>query len=192
MLDKDTINSRVRSNIRKREKRFQNMNPASKRIAIAKDVIRSVEVEKTIDPQKDRYLLSDAVDRYRGDISKELKDIIINDPTCSACAIGSMFVCTVLRHDQITFSNYLNSEKYENFRPYLRNFFDHNQLNMIESAFECKCRCVNEYFVRNIFDCNDNDCMKSIAFGQKFLDNHSRITAIMRNIVKNKGEFVPA
>ena len=72
-------------------------------------------------------------------------------------------------------------------REKLRQFFEPKQLAMIEAAFE-----ISSAYVGKEGQDSDQGIHASIEFGRGSpQDSRARLTAIMQNIVDNKGEFRP-
>lgn len=181
--------SMSRKNVYKRIKRsnekFAAMSKAEKRVQIAKDVLLQIEA-KRIKPQAGVYIQAKVKNTFA--FGKEWDDPIINEKeqvqdtlknaTCDACALGSMFICAVDRHDRLRIKNlntfavsaYPKDKNAEielggsDMYDYLSKFFSSDQLVAIEDAFE------GDY--------------KDISSDKK------RLKAIMNNIIKNNGKFV--
>jgi hypothetical protein len=181
--------SNLKKKIRDRERRFKQMTPEKQRVAIAKDVIRSIGSEDTITPKPGTYLdnwnFDEARFYYSDKYNMEIRDILLQDlPECSACAIGSMFVCAILRDDDLTL--YKFREKHgEDYRVKLRKFFSQGQLDLIECAFETS-------YGYNRLGRTGKIVSQAVKFGMKYDNDRERMLAIMKNIVTNKGEFIPA
>ena len=68
----------------------------------------------------------------------------------------------------------------------LNSLFSYSQLRLIEIAFERGLGAFKDY------DYNLEPSTKRAAqFGRKFKTEKSRLRAIMKNIVENKGTFIP-
>jgi hypothetical protein len=178
----------LKKKIRDRERRFKQMTPERKRVAIAKDVIRSIELDKIITPNSGIYFDNRYFNRiyYYDETSDfEIRDILLeNTPECTACAIGSMFLCTVLRDDNLSVKEF-NTTHEQNFRGIIRRFFDEAQLDLIECAFERSPRYCTK--LSNL----DDDVQKAVNFGKKYTKDRNRLIAIMKNIIRNNGTFIP-
>jgi hypothetical protein len=106
-------------------------------------------------------------------------------PVCGVCAIGAVFVATVRRFNQLTLREL--DEQNRGYRgeltDYLERFFDANQLNLMEWAFE------GSHIEGNDYDyCGYESAI--IAFHRQYEDDNARLVAIFENIIKNKGRFV--
>ena len=102
---------RLRKRIKDRERRFKKMSPERKRVAIAKDVIEQLNSSKFV-ASNARGWIDPAV--VRGNNDKELQDVFLEE-RCTGCALGALFVCTVIRADELTvgeaYSNLTNGIK---------------------------------------------------------------------------------
>lgn len=186
---------KLRKQIRDRERNFQNMSLARKRVAIAKDVLDSLKTRKIIasagtyvgGKPEDLMSLNEIWDENKSDYvtkdekdGKQFRDVLVenNLPSCTACAVGSIFMCTVLRHDDITVND-CNSGDDESMRSYLKKFFTRTQLDLMESAFE-----------KGGFGYT-NRTENAIDFGKLYRTDNERLKAIMENVVRNNGTFNP-
>lgn len=144
-----------------------------RRMKLAKDVIAHIRA-KLIKPVTATYF------ELSGNRSSKVQaDIAIKEESCEACAIGSLFVADVMLRDRAT----LHDAENEGFRrKRLLQHFGGEQLGLIESAFECY----------TLYSVGWSDLgPKAVRFGGRYLTSRGRMLAIMNNIVKNKGQFVP-
>jgi len=205
---KETLRER-NARIRRQNVAFERLSPAKKRVFIAKDVLAQIDLNR-IQAVSGVYFesetLNDIVDdvRFEGkSASKQLQTIFRKVETCTACALGSMFLCGVetanklkLNQTDIVDNRGVVSD---DIYTYLSRFFDMRQLVVIESAFEqrnmfAEHRDHSERFdnltyeeVEEITD----EVADAIDFGLIESDATTRLQLIMRNIVANKGTFVP-
>ncbi len=175
--------------IKLKEALFKKMPKNRKRVAIAKDVIAQLETKQIIAVRGTYMRLREAPEARDG---MQFRDALLSDKTtCTACAIGSMFACAVIRADALTIgdinevseASYIGtSAEIEDaiMREYLKRYFTDNQLAMIEAAFECWGAYSDTPGVRN-----------SYFFGHEYGDVTERMIAIFRNIAANKGTFKP-
>lgn len=104
---------------------------------------------------------------------------------CTVCAMGALFVAEVVRNDKLNFAQLNNSNFIEEGRPLtvgravmddrLRRFFTERDLQDIEGYFEgwgYQDRTVNFWI-------------------KSYPDARQRLRAIMRNIIRNEGDFKP-
>lgn len=185
--------------IRRREAAFQKMTPEQKRVAIAKDVLASIR-SKRITPEKGTYLemASDKQDPfgYETPLAAQVRDLVVGGK-CTACAVGSMFLCAVERHDDLTVAE--ASDRVDislGMKQFLARFFDYDQIALIESAFE------RAAYLSIESGRQPPRAGAAILFGRAAVAGMNvdadyrkcaRVTmrAIMENIVENGGTFVP-
>jgi hypothetical protein len=179
-----------------KNKAFWKLPKATQRVAIAKDVIASFKIGfykartgayfRVLDlanPIKDAPEKLDAV---LGMFKKE-------GATCQVCGIGACFTSMVNIGNRAKTTDFLSSciEEGEgindsSMRGLLRKVFSSTQLTLIENAFE-----IDASFEDNDASVPYKKRYEAESFGQKFDDNAERLIAIMKNIIKNKGEFIP-
>lgn len=105
---------------------------------------------------------------------------------CSACAIGTLFVAMVNKHNDLQINDYrAASLKTGACHVYLQRFFEPKQLGLIEAAFEMS------NVQASIKNCTLDEVRSAIKFGRKHQKSHDRMVAILNNIIENDGEFVP-
>ena len=201
-MDTDTTNTakpdlaRIRKRIRDRERRFKQATPAGKRVMIARDVIKQLDSKRLIarggcwvSYRGKPYTLDDESGE------KDFREVLLSVPQCSACALGSLLVCTVERANKAKMNDFMQDGSFDpgfsNIAQYLEPYFSIEQLNMIENAFERRCTHWS-------WEVSDEKLEASVRFGTdvtygvKTDDQDATVLhAIMSNIVRNKGEFVP-
>jgi hypothetical protein len=167
---------------------FDKSTPAEKRVLIAKDVISGLKKKKLISTPgcwvSNNANYGDLFDMDKVDPDTELKTILDKIPSCNVCALGGIFVSTVKRFDKLKCKDEFAMPDIADFLPYLKKFFSEKQLNLIECAYE-----IGEGWA---YDDGESKSMRNArAFGESFGDSTERMVAIMKNIVKNDGLFVP-
>ncbi len=182
---------RLRKRIKDRERRFKKASPASKRVMIAKDVLSDIATRKLV--ARSGSWVNMAI---FGPSDKELQEILITKNECQVCALGAVFVCAAKRADDITVGeayglNHGATVGWAVLDNYLSRFFERDQLILIEQAFEGG----GGYFGEYGYGRRQGNGVKGRDRATEFCGVNSsyedRIVAIMRNIIKNKGEFVP-
>ncbi len=175
--------------IEKRNLKFEQLSKAEKRVAICKDALKQLKTNRFKAKQGDylyiRYGESVEDNNSFQKIFKKDKEI-----ACVGCAMGSLFLSTTvlgnrstvkdmenegpsignLIDDEIKFSNKFNT------------IFTKNQLKLIEIFFE------NWGLDAQDLGYSEKDCR---SFYHSYQSSHFRLIAILQNIVKNKGTFVP-
>lgn len=163
------------------------------RVSIAKDVLKQLKAKKFIaspgvwvDDKKLGYL-----DEYVYTRTEKAEGPIdactfANGITkCKVCALGSIFV-SAARMYKIMLSGSLETEEvFDNLATSpLKRYFSVKQLELIEYAFEGG----DGVYIPGNF----NDELDGLAFFLAHRTPTDRLEAIMRNIVKNNGTFIPS
>ncbi len=189
---------------------FEKLSAAEKRVAIARDVIAALDSKK-IRAMAGVYLAKDTY--TRGDEDCAVTPETLNPGKCTACAIGSLFMCQVQAGRvelQSAWTSYAAWTSYGAGHGYfssgrmrdevLSRYFTGEQLGLIESAFER-----SGSFAYDDALCEWEEAQKAVAFGVRFggnpdddtgeaeelLNDEARLRAIMTNIIENNGEFRP-
>ena len=150
--------------------KFASATKAEKRVMIAKDVIKAIDVLQ-IKPTHGSYLAtSPFYSKALGSPEGSFQDLLPEIPACTVCAKGAIFVCTVARQNQVTNDEAISHQFTDDrLSEDLGGVFSASQLGKIESAFET-------------WDCD------RYVWGNTASE---RMRNIMKNIVKNKGTFIP-
>lgn len=153
-------------------KTAKKMTKAQMRVAVAKDVIAQVKIHN-MTGQRGVYLKKRILHRHVG---LDLQDVIRDEPKCTVCAIGGAFISTVRLFDEFKVESFHVARNWtiddSEMRKRLAGIFEFKQLGLIESAFEGHLVGLGVLYTR-------------------ILDDSARLTVIMRNIVRNKGRFIP-
>ncbi len=176
---------------------------AGMRVQIAQDVLKALETQR-IKAAYGGYMrgshpklmaLVDASDSTDPSLFQELGQAEYTAPqTCSVCAIGAVFVAAVDRHDSLKLSTVYSASYEEEGRvtdsammPYLSQWFEEDQLRLMECAFE------GSYQGRggNEEEPSEDELEAAEEFYGEYEDVTLLITAIMENVIKNKGTFEP-
>jgi len=151
-----------------RNRRFNEMSPERKRVAIARDTIESLQLKKVV-AERGNYL---------GWSSMENGDKLPINYKCQACALGSMFVGLTTRVKNISIKD-ANGGVRDDITNNLSNYFADYQLDAIESAFETPYKF--NHYTASLYE----------KFGAQFKTDEERLVAIMQNIIDNNGTFKP-
>lgn len=166
------------------------------RIAISKDVLKQLSI-KTIKAKIGDYFEVYDIKEPITKVPEKMDDLLrifkrTKNP-CSVCAIGACFVGLVNMGNKIPVKGFLSTDKLEGWeigntdimREALRKVFPSVQISLLEMAFE-------KYYTLSDNEKPDEESMKmAILFGEKYTTDKKRLIAIMKNIIKNKGEFIP-
>jgi hypothetical protein len=158
---------------------FDKMTKAEKRVQIAKDVIERLDAKQIMAAQG-TYVEAD--DALKGKLvaaprETQLSEIFADFDPCKACALGSMLICAVTKANELTIEDMGGLLSHRDTKVifgknpfnYLERFFDEDQLEKIENAFELRDGWENDA----VYDMNDDD----------------RLRYLMSNIVRNDGTF---
>lgn len=183
-----------RLSLSEKNKKFWALPAAKKRVAVAKDVIRQIN-NGFYNPKTGTYFRPDD---FKGDIEAEnavkldvaLTEIGNRGGHCTVCGIGGCFVSLARLGDKIkteaAFGELVEAgdEPSDYFmKRKLRKIFSSTQLSMIECAFEMYDGHGDAHYQKREL---------AADWGNELnLDSRNRLIAIMKNIIKNKGEFIP-
>lgn len=156
--------------------KLADMTPAQKRVAIARDVIKHLQAKRFV-------TVTNILWRFKGlsiaeKVNQKRIKTLLKIKPCEVCAIGACVIAGLNRFNQVEFKG-VNGAEYEELS--LQQWFSINQLALIEIGYEGK----NYNFSNSV----RSDA--AVSFFYKHCDNDTRLIAIMQNIIKNKGEFVP-
>jgi hypothetical protein len=178
-MDKQLLKNWVKT-IEESNEAFNKMTKAEKRVTIAKDVIKRVDIG-----QIDAYSTFISFD---GEVEegKPLKPFF-NAIQCSACAKGSLFLSYVGRVNKFKKEGSFSMDPYSKEMKKIKQIFSQLQLDMIEIAFE-----------GGTFSWTDREKIsnKQISKSLEFFKNNTvgsrlRLKRIMENIIENNGTFKP-
>jgi hypothetical protein len=194
--------------------RFRTLEPARKRVAIAKDVLKWLDSKKLLVPQLSGSAYLDGIPMYQD----EGVPSVVNGGTCQACAIGAIFAVAVEKGEcggtlyrasrngnrpALVTTDQGVTDIHEKLAP----FFDVKQLCLIEQAFEgadqgAPCRTQRVYVYGTADGCDegsesarerrlseDEEWQAATAFGKAasvgLLDLTEAREARMRAIMNN-------
>lgn len=166
-------------------KPFEKLTPAQKRVQIARDVLAQLAAKRFkaspgtwVGKDGGKFITEGSAVEQVCDLTKKIKK-------CEVCGLGSLFVAAVerandLKTDQLESKEYFSGEGEkrvigeEDVFDYLGRFFDGDQLDAIEAAFEM------------------GDGARDNVRAEKFCPDPNptvRMTLIMENIIANRGNF---
>jgi hypothetical protein len=167
-------------------------------VAIAKDVVKQVKLNKFIASRgnyleiTDRTFENKLYSLNRVTPKKHVQERI---KTCSVCAIGGVFVAAFNKFDKLSAQDLVTNDD-SMMVDYLKKWFPTDQLRLMEAAFE------DDQIVSGIGMVEGADFEAAQEFRTKVLrrrqnasvdaQDRALLLAIMENVVKNKGTFVPA
>lgn len=187
-------------NLSAKNKAFWAKSKPEQRVAVAKDVLKQIE-SGFYTATRGGYLSLRSVQKvYNVPIQLDtlLAFLKKEKAKCEVCGIGSIFVSMVNIGNKVT-TQECGLDSIEEccrvgdgiMRDKLNKIFSPEQRSLIECAFEKSTYLADD-------DHNytaDNNSIKKIenakTFGLKYKTDTDRLKAIMKNIIKNKGEFIP-
>ena len=163
---------------------------ATQRVRIAKDVLAQLNAGTILAKRGDYVTWSDA-DFTKVLRKSEANEKIVLPDVVSACAIGSVFTAALDRYDAMRIKD-LASPGYAEIEDhdmlmYLQPWFEEDELRLMECIFE-------DNYPSYRMDHEIVEAFKEKAIKQSRSKTQSTaekiLRAMMRNIVKNNGEFV--
>jgi len=180
------------------------------RIKVAKDVLKSLNLYKVASGEV--FVRNNNIDLnpyLKKRNSKLIAQRLKKD--CEVCALGACFLSLVKLDNKFNFFDGYDS--YDDIpngfmpdaKPFfrrLKNIFSVSQLILIESSFELGEGFFNEvtyvdWLARDsgisavVLEKNSKSIPDAVAFGGQFENDSERLAAIMKNIIKNEGRFIP-
>ncbi len=172
--------------------------PAQMRVIIAKDVLAQI-ASRRYRPAEGSWVANSNV----GDLDLYIEDRLAEDEKlckvdaseyvnkvkkCSVCALGAIFMSQVSNFGGVTFID--GRYAYDVFedldRSPLKKYFSVNQLKLIEACFEGLDGIYADYIGKS------SDRISAQTYYICHNDATKRMIAIMNNIIRNKGTFVPS
>jgi hypothetical protein len=196
----------AKQEIARRNRKFKGAAAAEKRVLIAKDVIAQVKAGrfKASSGSWVYPLTRSGRDWFLSNLSVEEDESVQklflegDIPKCECCALGAMFMSCTLYNNKTTaieledvrfsFSDYVEEGSFSNG---LSKFFSKDQLRLIESAYEGNC---GAFYLEQTASWEEEGLLpgdKTAGWMDRLPDDKKRLVAIMENIIKNKGKFVP-
>jgi len=153
-----------------------------KAVQIAEDVLAQLRARKYVATAGTYVDLNDAFiegKNYWEDVPvvKSLQTFLkkhAKKKSCHVCALGACFLANVERRNKVDLEDFYGRRDIE---VNLAGIFSAEQMDEIETAFEGNT--------------SHGGSWDAVAFGNRYHDDTARLRAIMRNIIKNDGEFIP-
>lgn len=188
----EKFESEARKAAEKARQKWDKMTNPQRRVAVAKDVLLQLELGNVKATNgtyarplrdKDYITLESAVDEGLG-----LKAVIC-DIKCEACARGSMFLSFVRLFNGVDANNDLNTLAQDATQP---DGWDMSQNRDIKDLFGDDYALIENYFEAEDANAKYAWSTEIDKWGAKYKNPRTRLELLMKNIVKNKGEFVPS
>lgn len=183
-----------RLTVEQKNKAFERLTHAQKRVTIAHDVIAQLKSEKLVAESGVYVTGINTGDRFNP--NTQLKTIFNQTSQCNVCGIGALFVCMVKRINNIKVkdistktTNYdlENSIFQDTLTNYLDGYFTQDQLSHIEKAFECT---ITNHLSQDQMDNDSGRYFYDQSNSERLrLSAEERLTFIMLNIIKHNGTF---
>lgn len=164
----------IKRAVARRNRKFNKMTDAEKRVAVAKDVIQQLVAEHFV-ATKGTYCnlqLTGEQKEKAFEQTPDMSTLIEQVPECNVCGIGALFASTVRMRNKVEFTSVYRGTIHN----YLDDLFTHSDLMQIEG-----------YFERGSHG-NSPDWRAPINSER---DDNKRLTMIMENIISNDGTFDP-
>jgi hypothetical protein len=172
------------------------LTKAEQRVQISKDALKWIKKENVKVKESSGYFyISKGEEQLKigTDLNKYLKKI-----KCDVCAKGALFLSHVDRFDNCKIQpSYPGSEDAntdfddeDDIKQRLSKQFSELQLDMIECAFEKKVLTDSTQKLGQSYN-PSKIAQECIKFGKQYKKPYDRLEAILKNIVKNKGTFIP-
>lgn len=175
---------------------FKGKSKSEIRVMIAKDVLAQLESKaycamqgSWVEDKKLGDFYEYCIEQFEGDQNAKAvsaREYVDKLKACKVCALGSIFVSQVRIGGDFKVSDVENAygvfEQLET-SP-LKRYFSVNQLKLIEASFE-GYNGMYSHFMEGA------DELLSCSYESQFSKDKDRLTAIMKNIVRNNGQFIP-
>lgn len=177
--------------IEEKNKAFNKFGKLKQRVEIAKDVLEQLDAKYLI--AKPGNYVDYRLTLNSHDDEQEIKEALDKRKSCTACGIGSLFVCTVKKFNKIKFGDLSygtgSSISQDDIHSYMGKYFTSFELYKIEAAFE-RTGSLHEF----MWNTPKYRALEKAAnyfnnFNGEKLKPNERLKAIMNNIIKNNGVF---
>lgn len=178
---------------------LEKLSKPEARVAIARDVLSQLRSQKLVAESGNYcYMFPKGSPNELGDIPEvisqqdvdnkiDLQDIFKKKvQKCEVCAKGALFVSMVRKYDNVPIpvngvgDSYLDGTYVTS---KLRRYFSGSQLELIEYAFELG--------TAGIPTASETVKYNASSFCEQYDSDKERMIAIMKNIIKNEGTFIP-
>lgn len=162
---------------------------------MAKDVLKRIYTRQIV-PQTGTYLYVEIPDALKTSQEIDLQHLLSKKGVeCQACALGSA-ICSIAHFsDKIAVDDdgfQIQEDRSVDFanENKLRKIFGSN-LELIEYAFEANGDDWGSTMTEASWKLSDKQKEAANAFSDKYKSDKQRLIAIMKNIIKNDGHFIP-
>jgi hypothetical protein len=159
---------------------------SQEQVRIAKDVIAQITARKLKISTGSYFSAGSA---WYNDMNRrvslgedpQLKDVL--PKKCEVCAIGAVFVAAVDRHNKLKLNAVTTDIKDIEMLSFLKKWFTERQMRLMEAAFEGRVQGSGWNLLSN------EEEERAEAYRYKYPSARSRLVAIMKNVIRNKGAF---
>ena len=189
----------------KKNETFSKLNKQGKSLLLAKDVIAQIK-EGKYRAKKGTWCTFATNKCGLSDKQFNSFDVQQSIAFCEVCGLGSLFCSLVKITNNVTFGELAYKPVFALLKERLIDVLSMKELSAIELSFEVNFGSTfitsnsyrslgrkthltagNKKFDLNFF----KYLQEALVFGRKYIKPEERLLAIMRNIVKNKGQFKP-
>lgn len=149
-------------------------------VEIARDVILQLKKDK-IRPFRGMYIGGMKSMRYSD--NDDFKEVFNSGKMryCTVCALGALIISYVSINDELTVKEVSECRDKSKIGEVLKGIFSSEQVSLIEKVFE-------HWTDEDPYDRFEPSMIR--IFYEKYSNVEKRLVAIMRNIIRNKGEFI--
>lgn len=149
--------------------RFESLSPSAQRVAIAKDALAQLNAST----YRAAHTYCDLKKTVPADVP--LHESLRSIPRCYVCARGALFLSAVRKSNNFTPDYDTSHISDDEFAPVEDRFFTRKQCDLIEAVYEGF----------------PNMTPSGSDFHDHYSNDNERLAAILRNIIKNNGTFIP-
>lgn len=197
------ITKKIENEIARRNEIWKNASAQERRILVCKDVISRIKSGQ-FQPETGKFASLTIQDKEDKD---SVQACVISKEPCECCALGGMLLSTISYKNRVTIKDWVNVsygghlESPNEFNYFgIAQVFTKAQLKKIEQAFEGFSGLYGP--TSEVDFCCDEDEVKAcnapkeekaiMSFYLKYTDPKARMIAIMNNIIRNNGLFLPS
>jgi hypothetical protein len=176
-------------------KTLSKMTKAEARVAIAKDALAQLRANKYLAEEGAYVSFTNSLPINEDDeksMDQQLCKLLPKAGSCTVCARGALFLSTIRKFNHFTVADLLENGGdatcaiHDTLRPVEDRYFTNHQLALIEHAFEGQ-----EIGNITFSLCSEEMENCELFFKHYDCDDDLRLENILKNIIRNKGTFVP-
>lgn len=197
MMDNQALTfAAIHKRIKKNNEAFRKSTPLQQRVAIAKDVLRLIETKKIVPKRGTYFAANEKMDFGAERDIDSLSGAFKKMPSCQVCALGAVFVTTVLKLNHINVGD-VRGAHYRAYRDlevdattmqeFLRICFDSRTLFRMEAFFEMSVGFLQEK------DAPTGTMMYEVIHDLRHGTStpKERLRFVMNTVIEQKGKFEP-